>query len=420
MAKINRTKIERIKDGPRELLNSGRMKNIMQEAAAAGMNLTNYLEKRVDPTGDGWTGTDAQTDAFGRLMQASGITWRSEPDSGIWADTFGDIFANEDTRALLPEYGNRVWRSAKTNGYAPQVVQSRGWLMTEDDQALGTALRPYAQSAIALRKEMEPAFGIGELLAFTTPIEGTAYKRIYLDGGTDADMHYTPIGEAARIPRANITTSEKYVRINKYGKAIQLSYEALRNTPIDRIGLFIAQLALNNEEDRIEEALSVILNGDGTANTAATVVADSDLVTGATDLTFEVWLAFKASFRRPYHMTHVFARTAEGVKLQLLSHDASVSFYNGSESARAIGAGAIVRINEIYDGLVRLGETSGVPAKSLLGLDARYALGRLTEIGSEIAETVKFIENQTQLLTFTEVEGFEVVDAKAAKLLDFS
>lgn len=416
----NRTTIERVKARPAELLDPQRMANITIEAGERGMTLSAYLEKRVDRTEEGWGGEDAKDDAFGRLMRASGVVWRSNPGIGLYADSTADVLDNPETRTLVPEFARRVWAKTLSEGFNPQVVNNKRFMISEDDEALGSAWRPIMTTAAELRREMEPSFSLGELIAFTNAIDGDAYRRIFFEGADVDQIRMHRIGEAADIPRAKVTTSDKFVRIAKYGKALELSYEALRNSPIDKIGLFIAQMALQAEEDRITHALDVLVNGDGTANTAAEVIDMTSLKAGATELDYAVWLGFKARFRRPYTMTHVFARTNEGVDLQMLTHPNTAVLFQGSPWQTALGAGSVQRINDIYGGVVRLGETDQVPAEAYLGIDARSALERITQVGSDIQETVRFIERQTQLLTFTEIEGFAVLDADAAKLLDVS
>lgn len=410
--------VERMKVRPQELLSPEKMRNVTRDAYEHGMTVSTYLEKVVDPS-EFWGGEERKMDAFTRVMAASGVIWRSDPASGIWADTYEDIARDDRTRGLIPEFARRVWMKTRVDGFVPQVHQSR-FLITEDDEALGSAIRPIMTSAAEQRRAMEPLFGLQELIAFTNPIEGDAYRRVFLENADPDQVRLHRIGEAADIPRAKVTSSEKSVRIYKYGKALQLSYEALRNSPVDKVGLFIAQMSLQNEEDRITDAISTAINGDGTSNSAAQVHTSGSLVSGATALTYEVWLAFKAQFRRPYVMTHVFARTNEGVDLQMLSHPNTAVLFQGSDWANAIGAGSVQRINDIYGGVVRLGETDQVAANAYLGIDSRYALERVTQIGAEISENVRFIENQTELLTFTEVEGFAVLDEDAARILTVS
>ena len=76
-------------------------------------------------------------------------------------------------------------------------------------------------------------------------------------------------------------------------------------------------------------------------------------------------------------------------------------------------------INTTSDG-VRYGWTSEAPASTIVAFDRRFALERLTEIGGQIDEMERFITNQTQLMTMTEVEGYAILDGNAARTLTIS
>ncbi len=78
---------------------------------------------------------------------------------------------------------------------------------------------------------------------------------------------------------------------------------------------------------------------------------------------------------------------------------------------------ALTPINAFSDG-VRYGWTDQAPALKIVAYDRRFALEYLIETGSEISEMERFITNQTQIMTMTEVNGFATLDANAVKILD--
>ena len=50
--------------------------------------------------------------------------------------------------------------------------------------------------------------------------------------------------------------------------------------------------------------------------------------------------------------------------------------------------------------------------------DRRFAMEQLVEIGGAIDEMERFITNQTQVMTMTEVQGFAIMDGNATLILD--
>jgi hypothetical protein len=56
----------------------------------------------------------------------------------------------------------------------------------------------------------------------------------------------------------------------------------------------------------------------------------------------------------------------------------------------------------------------------LVGTDRRLAVERVFEIGASIQEVDRYITNQTQVLTMTETEGYDILDGVATKILDIN
>jgi len=69
---------------------------------------------------------------------------------------------------------------------------------------------------------------------------------------------------------------------------------------------------------------------------------------------------------------------------------------------------------------VRYGWTSEAPSLKVVAFDRRFAVERVVEIGGNIQEIERFIKDQTELFTMTEVENYAVIDPNAAKILDIA
>jgi hypothetical protein len=188
---------------------------------------------------------------------------------------------------------------------------------------------------------------------------------------------------------------------------------------VDTLGWWVRWMALQSEVDKVSAALDVLVVGDGNANTAAT---ESNLLTldptaTPNELTMLGWLKWRMLFTQPYAMTTVLGRVDEIVQLmQLNLGTANIPLANFNLA----GVGnSLTPINATADG-IRYGWTEEAPDGKLVGFDARFALEHITEIGSEISETEKFITNQTEVITFTENSAFAIIDPAAVRVLDFS
>jgi hypothetical protein len=390
-----------MKDRPKELLR--KLPALYEHAAEKKKTLSQFLESQ-DPSHDWTNPEDRSVRAFGRVLRASGFQFRSDEENGFWADSYGDVCATKEGRALIPEWSASVWRRAITRGYSPQVHTDHRVLGSQEEK-LGSALRPIVDAAGVYQNDLEPGIGLGDIVALTTPIDSDTYRRTFLVDQVPDALRRRRVQEKSDIPRASIELSDKTIRTYKYGRGIEASYEVIRRLPIDKVALYIAREAIQVEADRVAQGIDVLINGDGTGSTAADNFNQSALDTG-TALTVKGWMAFKSKFAPPYTLTHVFAREAELVNLQMLQMPNANPFL--VQVSGEMGFGGITPIQDLNGAVVRYGQTSSVPAGVYLGLDQRFALERVT---------VRFIERQTEALFFTENDGFAVLDEKANKTL---
>lgn len=378
-----------------------------REALNAGVPLSRYLEV-LDPSPDG-----SRTDAFSRQLKEAGIVTRSDPRSGYWASKADVFFKTSAGRALYPEWFSREWRSVVF-----ATPQQRATMLSSD-AVLGSWEKPYNEAvAPAWNNQFAPALPLSELVAMTSPIEGEDYRSIYMTYDAEALRLYR-IGESTEIPTATLNTSERTIRLRKYGRGLRVSYEQLRRMRIDKLAWWVRWQAMQSEIDKVVAALDVMINGDGNANTGATsynLTALDDTAT-VNELTLKAWLTFRMKFEQPYTMTTALMQVDEAIQLILLNSGSANVPLAGLNLA-GIG-NSLTPINTTADG-IRYGWLTDAPDGKLLGFDRRFALEQVTEIGSEIRETERFITNQTEIMTMTENVAFSVIDPAATKILNLA
>lgn len=381
---------------------------LYREAYQRGMSLSAYLEQ-VDPS-DGY---NDGLDAFSRLLKCANIRTKSLPEYGVYADDVEAFFKTPETRALLPEWIAREWRRA-TGGR----VQSRS-LLTSVDVSPQSALAPVANAASIRAPMTSVAIPLSELVAITTPINSNVYTAVYLVPDTNQE-HLARVAEGTEIPRAKLQTGDRAIRLQKYGRALEVTYEQLRRQKLDRMAAYIRRLAAQTEADKVAQAIDVLVNGDGNPNTAAQVFTASSLDGTATagKLTFLAWVAFKMKFKNPYALTTTLAQESPALKLMMLdSGSANIPL---AQLGSFAGAGGVRPINPgLADGS-GLGWLDDAPANTLVSFDSRYALEHVNEIGANINEVERFVTRQTEALVMTEVDGFAIFDQNSVKLLQLS
>lgn len=389
---------------PQELLRSMGL-NVWREAYNRGMTLSAYLESQ-DPSPEYKDGLDA----FGRLLKAAGIRTNDMPEWGVWSDEFGAFDQSDNTRALAPEWLARQWRKAT---YGPANTRA---LYTSYDDVSGSGANPYADDPMVRPSAIiRPAINLDRLVAITTPIRGDAYRSFYLTVDTD-ELHMARVAEGTEIPRAKLVGGEQTIRIHKYGRALDATYEALRRQRLSRVALHIQMLAAQAEVDKVQVAVETLINGDGNSNAATTYnLTTLDSAATAGTLTLKGWLAFKMKFASPYSVDTVLAQ--EAIALQMLLLDVGSANVPLVSIAGQAGFGSFSQLNPGLRDNVALGWDASFPANKIVGIDTRMALERIVEIGATISEVERYITRQVQTVTMTENEGFAVFDKNATKVL---
>lgn len=369
---------------------------IMKDAYKRGVNVSGYLEQ-LSPSDD-----HDRLDAFGRLMREAGIVTRSNPQAGYWASRADEFLKSNANRALLSEFFARKWRQISFH-----TPQQRAIYLSGDDIP-GSWQRPYADAQQARwDQQLAPAIPLAELVGMTTPIEGQDYRAFYLTYNA-ANLRKFRVGESAEIPIATLADSENTINLKKYGRGLRASYEQMRRMRVDKLAMQVAFMAIQSEVDKVAAAINVLINGDGNSNSATNhnlTTLDSDTVAGT--LTVKAWLSWKMKWVNPYMVTTVLGVEADILKLILLDV--------GSANVRLDGLNlggmtqSITPINMTSDG-VRYGWTSDATSNKLLGFDRRLTLENVVEIGGQVDEMERFITNQTQVMTMTEVQGFAIMD----------
>lgn len=382
--------------------------DLYKEAYRHNRTLSAHLEM-LDPSAEYKDGLDA----FERQLKMAEIITRSDPSRGLYASTFGDSFdKSAQARLLLPEWMNRISRQVQHSRQELRAIQ------TSDFAALGTIIRPYAEASEVREYQVLATIPIAELVAITTPVVGDAYKAAYFTDPAAGTTRLVRISQGAQIPTVTVTAGERTVRLHKYGRGIEVSYELLRRSRLDMVAFWVRRVAAQMNADKLAAILDVIINGDGNAGTAAAThnLTALDAVAVAGTLTLKGWLAFKLKFADPYMITTIMEQEAVTLQLQLLNvGSANVPLVNVQG---AMGLGSLAPINNDLRDNVRFGTTSEAPALKIVGIDRRFALERVVETGADIDEVERYASRQTQALYLTETEGYAVIDPNANKILD--
>ncbi|HEX8708031.1 MAG TPA: hypothetical protein VF723_07310 [Pyrinomonadaceae bacterium] len=385
-------------------------------AYGQGCNVSQLLEQE-DPTSE-LPENERELDAFERVMEAAGIIAAPIAHEGVRATTWGDATKTRQGRAIMHEFCARVWRQATK--MAPMTETTRALLLS-GDAAVNTIANQYADDNQVRAKRLLPPIPLDSLLARRTQIDGQDYRSIYIvdDLGTDA-YRLKRVMEGTRIPATTLVTGEHVLQIHKFGRILRATYEQLRRQRIDRIAFIISRMAMQAEVDKVAIVLDTVLNGDGNANTSSTVVTQTALDPGSSagTLTLRAWLSWKMSFTNAYRLDVVLAQSPSLMQLLLLP----VNTVNGTPLVMLPqgGLGSMRNMGNRFDEPIGYGELADAPALKLVGWDSNQTVEEVSEIGGNVSEVDRFIEDQTQAMSMTEVVGYGIVDANGSKTLNIN
>ena len=312
-----------------------------------GMSFTQVLES-LDPS-ENYRGTALEgTDAFQRQLKRFGIRAKGAGSSPV-----EKFFATMDSAVLFPEYIARTVRQGmEENDILPSIV------------------------------------------ATTTVIDSMDYRSIY-SVPTDADKELKDVEEGTAIPTTEVKTKEHLVSLTKRGRMLVASYEAIRFQKLDLFGVMLRQIGAYIQKQQLEDAVSVLMEGDGNNNMAKLLMVGTAPMTGtkgtlAYDQMVEFWSQFD-----PYTMNTSLCSTNTMTNIlkiaELQNPQTGLNFQGTGKLTTPLGA-QLHRTSAVEDGLI-------------IGLDNRYAL-ELVKAGDVMVEYDKLIDQQLERAAISSISGF--------------
>ena len=252
--------------------------------------------------------------------------------------------------------------------------------------------------ARAVKAGMEEANILPQITATETMIDGMDYRSIL--SVPESEKQMKQVAEGAAIPQTMVKTRDTLVKLNKRGRMLVASYEAIRFQKLDLFSVTLRQMGAQIGRMHLEDAVDVILNGDGSGNAAAVTS-----VAAAGTLTYDDLLAFWNTFD-PYQMNTLLVNGDTMVKLlklsQLQDAAAGQDFHGTGRLVTPMGAQVL--------------RSSAVPAGKIIGLDRNYAL-ELVKAGDVLVEYDKIIDRQLERAAITTVSGFAKIFPEASGVL---
>ena len=318
----------------------------------AGQTFTQVLE-RQDPS-EQYRGTALEgLDAFQRQLKRFDIKVK-----GAGSDVVEKFFRTADSAVLFPEYIAR-----------------------------------------AVHQGMEEENLLPAITAAVTRFDGMDYRSITAEAGGDS-KRLRQVDEGAQLPSTTVKVQANLVKLRKRGRMLVASYEAVRYQKLDLFSVTLRQIGAHIARQQMEDAIGVILNGDGNDNAAPV-----HNTAGSGAVTYDDLVDFWAKFD-PYEMNTLLVGNDVMVKMLKLEE-----FQNPLTGLNFQGTGKLS--TPLGANLLR---TSAMPADTIIGLDKRFALEMVQ--GSDVMiEYDKLIDRQLERAAITVISGYAKLFDGASQVL---
>lgn len=209
------------------------------------------------------------------------------------------------------------------------------------------------------------------------------------------------VAEGADLPLAKIKIGEKAISLWKHGRAIEVTYEAMRRMRIDLVGKHLAAIANDIAFQALDEAVDVLQNGDGNDNAATKL----DTVASASAITAETVVGWMVDYFTQNHFAADTLIAPTDVIKKLIGMTFNPAFVEGASNRLTFSTPQLANqnLNLIFHDVPKISN------KSVIMLASRSnTLVRYEENGSNIQEAQSFARNQTRLLTISENSGYAI------------
>ena len=259
--------------------------------------------------------------------------------------------------------------------------------------------------ARSVRTGMEEGNILPSITASVTKFDGLDYRSIY-SVPTEDDKSLRRVEEGAVIPQTQVKIRENTVKLHKRGRMLVASYEAIRFQRLDLFSVMLRQIGNQIMRMHLDDAIGVLLEGDGNDNAAeAFAVGDDDIGGTAGKLTYNELLAFWSQFD-PYTMNTMLVGNGAMQKIlqcaEFQNPLAGLNFQGTGEPGNPLGA--------------KLIRTGAVESDTIIGLDRGYALEMISASDVSV-EYDRLIDRQLERAAITSISGLAKLYTEASKVL---
>jgi hypothetical protein len=315
------------------------------------------------------------------------------------------------------------YRAEKIGEHAQGMATLSKWMSKAmDGEKLVTIKDFYRNSAITalfpvyiesrIQQSLLASSLVPELIFSEETVDSTTATGLYM-ADTEAVRSLRKIGEGTELPATDFTSANSTIALQKYGRLIRASYEAISSQRVDAFGNMLARIGRQVGLDETDRLLDIAIMGDGTTMGAAETDAVDTDVAVAGSIAFSDMLTWYYSVAHAgYFMDKaVLGRT----DIRLIADLVEFSDPQYIQNQSSLRLPTPVAMQYFWwQGSVT---DSHYLDRMVIGIDSSQAFQAYT-YGGFISEAAKIIERQVNVSTFAYWRGFRKSDAGAVQVLD--
>ncbi len=238
-----------------------------------------------------------------------------------------------------------------------------------------------------------------ELIMHDERVEGTAYDVPYvLEDSENEELR--SVAEGAAIPESEIIYGDRIVRLDKKGRGVLASYEAVRRMSVDMLRVHLQRVGERLGRSLDARLATVLASGDSSGSGTAPVTMNT-ATSGAWTYGDLVSAYMKLSQEHYFTPTHMIVDNATAQSVLQMSEIADSALFDFAKTG-----------NLPTPFGVQLVPMADQPTDTLTVLDAGFAVQKLTE-QDLLVESDKLINQQWDRTYLTVVTDFAITYDKA-------
>ncbi len=230
----------------------------------------------------------------------------------------------------------------------------------------------------AVQQGMDAAM-LSEVTAVETHTDSSQYLGCTI---TETDSYSTSVSQSNALKASTILEASSALTLNKYGRAVKASYEAVRQQRLDVFAVFLRSVGMQLAQALMQQAIATLTASAGSSSTkAGSALAYSDLATLYGKFT-------------TYNMNTLLVSPKVAATILAMTEMEDVVPVEQAQVRLPFGT-ILCKVPQMSDNVI-------------IGLDKNFAMEMVT--GSNlILETDRLIESQLDLITVSLQCGFRVL-----------